>query len=152
MALKPFTFHHFLSSIQDNLDCLCQSPPDRSPQIRSPKKKTSSPERNRHCLATRSYEQPTVASLSRSPSPYTKRRMCELAKIRQRLAHLNLGPFEFRKETDRPPFVIRRVCTPYSNSNLSINYVLLFQRSSKKPFTPFFSFETTSFETATQLI
>ncbi|KAJ6662549.1 hypothetical protein lerEdw1_011686 [Lerista edwardsae] len=95
---------------QDNLDCRGQSPPDRSPQIRSPKKKTSSPERNRHCLATRSYEQPTVASLSRSPSPYTKRRMCELAKIRQRLAHLNLGPFEFRKETDRPPFVIRHVC------------------------------------------
>lgn len=80
-------------------------------QIKSSKKNTASPERNRPCLATKSYEQPTVASLSRSPSPYTKRRMCELLQIRQRLAHLDLGPFDFRKETDRPPFVIRRVCT-----------------------------------------
>ncbi|XP_039175801.1 spermatogenesis-associated protein 6 isoform X5 [Crotalus tigris] len=78
-------------------------------QIKSSKKNTASPERNRPSLATKSYEQPTVASLSRSPSPYTKRRMCELLQIRQRLAHLDLGPFDFRKETDRPPFVIRRV-------------------------------------------
>lgn len=59
----------------------------------------------------RSYEQPTVASKSRSPSPYTKRRMCELSDdARQRLAHLNLGPYEFKKETDsKPPFVVRHI-------------------------------------------
>ncbi|XP_054142065.1 spermatogenesis-associated protein 6 isoform X1 [Melozone crissalis] len=60
--------------------------------------------------ALRSYEQPTIASKSRSPSPYTKRRMCELSEeARQRLSHLNLGPHEFRRDTDKPPFVIRRV-------------------------------------------
>ncbi|NXU62853.1 SPAT6 protein, partial [Horornis vulcanius] len=63
--------------------------------------------------AGRSYEQPTIASKSRSPSPYTKRRMCELSEeARQRLAHLNLGPHEFRRDTDKPPFVIRRVGQP----------------------------------------
>ncbi|XP_062995179.1 spermatogenesis-associated protein 6 [Elgaria multicarinata webbii] len=92
---------------QDNLDWLRHSSTDRTPQTRSPRKNTSSPERNRNCLATKSYEQPTIASLSRSPSPYTKRRMCQLLQVRQRLAHLDLGPFDFRKETDRPPFVIR---------------------------------------------
>ncbi|KAL8178707.1 UNVERIFIED_CONTAM: hypothetical protein K2H54_055485 [Gekko kuhli] len=93
---------------QDNLDCQHRSLQNGAPQTRSPKKNTPSPERNKQFLATRSYEQPTIASLSRSPSPYTRRRMCELVQVRQRLAHLNLGPFEFRKETDRPPFVIRR--------------------------------------------
>ncbi|KAL7985099.1 hypothetical protein Chor_003669 [Crotalus horridus] len=94
---------------QDNLDGLFHSSTEGMRQIKSSKKNTASPERNRPSLATKSYEQPTVASLSRSPSPYTKRRMCELLQIRQRLAHLDLGPFDFRKETDRPPFVIRRV-------------------------------------------
>ncbi|XP_077189926.1 spermatogenesis-associated protein 6 isoform X2 [Paroedura picta] len=93
---------------QDNLDWQHHSPQNETPQTRSSKKNTPLPERNKQCLATRSYEQPTIASISRSPSPYTKRRMCELVQVRQRLAHLNLGPFEFRKETDRPPFVIRR--------------------------------------------
>ncbi|MBN3305855.1 SPAT6 protein, partial [Amia calva] len=62
-------------------------------------------------LSTCSYEQPTVASQSRSPSPYTKRRMCEMSEeARQRLHHLNLGPYKFKKETDsQPPFVVRHV-------------------------------------------
>ncbi|XP_060087772.1 spermatogenesis-associated protein 6 [Heteronotia binoei] len=94
---------------QDNLDWQQHSPQNGASQTRSPQKNTPSPERNKYCLATKSYEQPTIASLSRSPSPYTKRRMCELVQVRQRLAHLNLGPFEFRKESDRPPFVIRRI-------------------------------------------
>uniref|UniRef100_A0A2D4GM16 Spermatogenesis-associated protein 6 N-terminal domain-containing protein n=3 Tax=Micrurus TaxID=8634 RepID=A0A2D4GM16_MICCO len=94
---------------QDNLDGLFHSSTEGMQRIKSSKKNTASPERNRPCLATKSYEQPTIASLSRSPSPYTKRRMCELLQIRQRLAHLDLGPYDFRKETDRPPFVIRRV-------------------------------------------
>ncbi|XP_013915985.1 PREDICTED: spermatogenesis-associated protein 6 [Thamnophis sirtalis] len=94
---------------QDNLDGLFHSSTEGIRQIKSSKKNTASSERNRPCLATKSYEQPTIASLSRSPSPYTKRRMCELLQISQRLAHLDLGPFDFRKETDRPPFVIRHV-------------------------------------------
>ncbi|XP_063153970.1 spermatogenesis-associated protein 6 [Candoia aspera] len=94
---------------QDNLDGLFHSSTEGMRQIKSSKKNPVSPERNRPCSATKSYEQPTIASLSRSPSPYTKRRMCELLQVRQRLAHLDLGPFDFRKETDRPPFVIRRV-------------------------------------------
>uniref|UniRef100_A0A8C8VEM3 Spermatogenesis associated 6 n=1 Tax=Pelusios castaneus TaxID=367368 RepID=A0A8C8VEM3_9SAUR len=97
--------------VQDHLDWVHHSTPDGRLQTRSPKKNTPSPEKNRHCLATKNYEQPTIASKSRSPSPYTQRRMCELSEeARQRLAHLNLGPFEFRRETDKPPFVVRRVC------------------------------------------
>ncbi|KAM4640839.1 spermatogenesis-associated protein 6 isoform 2-T5 [Discoglossus pictus] len=61
----------------------------------------------------RSYEQPTISSKSRSPSPYTKRRMCELSEdAKQRLAHLNLGPYEFKKESDhKPPFVVGHIPT-----------------------------------------
>uniref|UniRef100_A0A8B9HTX7 Spermatogenesis associated 6 n=1 Tax=Astyanax mexicanus TaxID=7994 RepID=A0A8B9HTX7_ASTMX len=54
------------------------------------------------------YQQPTVASQSRSPSPYTHRRMCQLSEdTRQRLSHLQLGPYNFKKETaPQPPFVV----------------------------------------------
>ncbi|XP_051480812.1 spermatogenesis-associated protein 6 isoform X2 [Apus apus] len=87
-----------------------QSTPNGKVQTKLPKKNTLSPEKSRHSLATKSYQQPTIASKSRSPSPYTKRRMCELSQeAGQRLAHLNLGPYEFRRETDKPPFVVRRV-------------------------------------------
>ncbi|XP_067391616.1 spermatogenesis-associated protein 6 isoform X3 [Emydura macquarii macquarii] len=101
------------ASFTDNLDWVHHSTPNGRLQTRSPKKNTPSPEKNRHCLATKNYEQPTIASKSRSPSPYTKRRMCELSEeARQRLAHLNLGPFEFRRETDKPPFVVRHIEQP----------------------------------------
>uniref|UniRef100_A0A5F9DPC8 Spermatosis associated 6 n=1 Tax=Oryctolagus cuniculus TaxID=9986 RepID=A0A5F9DPC8_RABIT len=80
---------------------------------RSQKKKSKSPERNKYCINAKNYEQPTISSKSHSPSPYTKRRMCELSEdTRRRLAHLNLGPYEFKKETDKPPFVIRHVDPP----------------------------------------
>nr|XP_004663304.1 spermatogenesis-associated protein 6 isoform X3 [Jaculus jaculus] len=80
---------------------------------RSQKKKSKSPERSKYCINAKSYEQPTISSKSHSPSPYTKRRMCELSEdTRRRLAHLNLGPYEFKKETDKPPFVIRHVDPP----------------------------------------
>ncbi|XP_077005851.1 spermatogenesis-associated protein 6 isoform X2 [Tamandua tetradactyla] len=80
---------------------------------RSQKKKSKSPERNKYCINAKTYEQPTISSKSHSPSPYTKRRMCELSEdTRRRLAHLNLGPYEFKKETDKPPFVIRHVDPP----------------------------------------
>ncbi|XP_040263955.1 spermatogenesis-associated protein 6 [Bufo bufo] len=72
---------------------------------------------------SRRYEQPTIASKSRSPSPYTNRRMCELSEdSRQRLAHLNLGPYEFKKETcSKPPFVVRHVETSSSPDTTALS-------------------------------
>ncbi|XP_037530179.1 spermatogenesis-associated protein 6 [Nematolebias whitei] len=54
------------------------------------------------------YQQPTVSSRTRSLSPYTHRKMCELSEdTRQRLSHLQLGPHHFRKETEsQPPFLV----------------------------------------------
>ncbi|OXB60292.1 hypothetical protein ASZ78_005103 [Callipepla squamata] len=101
------------SSFTDDLNWVHHSTPNGKLQTKLPKKNTVSPEKSRHNLARKNYEQPTIASKSRSPSPYTKRRMCELSEeARQRLAHLNLGPYEFRRETDKPPFVVRRVEQP----------------------------------------
>ncbi|XP_021260168.1 spermatogenesis-associated protein 6 isoform X2 [Numida meleagris] len=98
------------SHVQDDLNWPHHSTPNGKLQTKLPKKSTPSPEKSRHGVARKNYEQPTIASKSRSPSPYTKRRMCELSEeARQRLAHLNLGPYEFRRETDKPPFVVRRV-------------------------------------------
>ncbi|XP_010143649.1 PREDICTED: spermatogenesis-associated protein 6 [Buceros rhinoceros silvestris] len=95
------------SHIQGDLNQVHHSTPNGKLQANLPKKNILSPEKSRH------YEQPTIASKSRSPSPYTKRRMCELSEeARQRLAHLNLGPYEFRRETDKPPFVVRRIEQP----------------------------------------
>nr|XP_055023590.1 spermatogenesis-associated protein 6 isoform X1 [Misgurnus anguillicaudatus] len=56
------------------------------------------------------YAKPTVASQTRSPSPYTNRRMCQLSEeARQRLGHLKLGPYTFKKETvPQAPFVVPR--------------------------------------------
>ncbi|XP_043103577.1 spermatogenesis-associated protein 6 [Puntigrus tetrazona] len=56
------------------------------------------------------YEKPTVASQSRAPSPYTHRKMCQLSEeARQRLGHLKLGPYTFKKETvPQAPFVVPR--------------------------------------------
>lgn len=104
---------NFSFSLQDDLNWVHHSTPNGKLQTKLPKKNTLSPEKSRHSVA-KNYEQPTIASKSRSPSPYTKRRMCELSEeARQRLAHLNLGPYEFRRETDKPPFVVRRVCILY---------------------------------------
>ncbi|XP_071421863.1 spermatogenesis-associated protein 6 isoform X2 [Pithys albifrons albifrons] len=98
------------SHIQGGLNGVHCSIPNGKQHTKLLKKMTLSPEKSRHSLAPKSYEQPTIASKSRSPSPYTNRRMCELSEgARQRLAHLNLGPHEFRREIDKPPFVVRRV-------------------------------------------
>ncbi|XP_053322113.1 spermatogenesis associated 6-like protein [Spea bombifrons] len=61
--------------------------------------------------AGKRYDSPTQSSRCRSPSPYTRRRICELGKDnQQRLAHLNLGNFEFKSGAEaRPPFVVRHV-------------------------------------------
>ncbi|XP_031457992.1 spermatogenesis-associated protein 6 isoform X2 [Phasianus colchicus] len=107
------------SHIQDDLNWVHHSTPNGKLQTKLPKKNMLSPEKNSHSVARKSYEQPTIASKSRSPSPYTKRRMCELSEeARQRLAHLNLGPYEFRRETDKPPFVVRRVEQPSPGTEL----------------------------------
>ncbi|KFP85761.1 Spermatogenesis-associated protein 6, partial [Acanthisitta chloris] len=101
------------SDIQDDLNWVHHSTPNRKPQAKFPKKKTLSAKKSKHSLATKHYAQATIASKSRSPSPYTKRRMCELSQEgRQRLAHLNLGPYEFRRETKKPPFVVQWVEQP----------------------------------------
>ncbi|XP_060788106.1 spermatogenesis-associated protein 6 isoform X2 [Neoarius graeffei] len=61
------------------------------------------------------YQRPTVASQSRCPSPYTHRRMCQLADdATQRLRHLQLGPYTFKKDTaPQLPFVVP--CSPNSS-------------------------------------
>uniref|UniRef100_H3B820 Spermatosis associated 6 n=1 Tax=Latimeria chalumnae TaxID=7897 RepID=H3B820_LATCH len=95
-------------------DQVHRSAPAKKPAGRLPKKAASLCEKSRDLKTAKSYEQPTIASQSRSPSPYTKRRMSELSEdARQRLAHLNLGPYEFKKETDnKPPFVVSFVYPP----------------------------------------
>ncbi|XP_030049667.1 spermatogenesis associated 6-like protein isoform X2 [Microcaecilia unicolor] len=98
---------------------------------RSPIKLHSSPSRNRK-TKEKNYLKPTQSSRSRSPSPYTRRRMCELYnENQQRLAHLNLGDFEFKPEVEsRPPFVVRHVdkSKPVGEKNSS----QLFARNSKQ--------------------
>ncbi|XP_029469361.1 spermatogenesis associated 6-like protein isoform X2 [Rhinatrema bivittatum] len=77
---------------------------------RSPLRLNASPIRSTK-TKQKNYLKPTQSSRSRSPSPYTRRRMCELYnENQQRLAQLNLGDFEFKSEIDhRPPFVVRHV-------------------------------------------
>ncbi|KAK2543401.1 Spata6 [Columba livia] len=106
--------------VQGDLDWTHLSTPNGKLRTKLPKKNTLSAEKSRPGLAPKNYQQPTIASKSRSPSPYTKRRMCELSEeARQRLAHLNLGPYKFRRETDKPPFVVRRVDQPSPGITLS---------------------------------
>ncbi|KAM3937691.1 spermatogenesis associated 6-like protein [Leptodactylus fuscus] len=59
----------------------------------------------------KSYNSPTRSSQSRSPSPYTRRRICELNKDNeQRLAQLHLGNYEFKSDAEpRPPFIVRHI-------------------------------------------
>ncbi|KAG9350872.1 hypothetical protein JZ751_024761 [Albula glossodonta] len=85
---------------------------------RSPR---SAGKRKPQAAASNSYEQPTVASQSRSPSPYTHRRMCQLSEdSRQRLSHLQLGPYKFKKESERqPPFVVSRALSTSLNESPS---------------------------------
>ncbi|XP_069498333.1 spermatogenesis-associated protein 6 isoform X2 [Ambystoma mexicanum] len=105
--------------LQDSLGKMHHSTPViRYQQTDTFRKEAGCSDKKHPPVKTRSYEQPTVASKSRSPSPYTKRRMCELSDdARQRLSHLNLGPYEFKKETDtKPPFVIEK--SPSTDTSL----------------------------------
>ncbi|XP_057211794.1 spermatogenesis-associated protein 6 isoform X1 [Triplophysa rosa] len=73
-----------------------------SPAIPKKRKPNTAP----HC----NYAKPTVVSQTRSFSPYTHRRMCQLSEeTRQRLGHFKLGPYIFKKETvPQAPFVVPR--------------------------------------------
>ncbi|XP_062855095.1 spermatogenesis-associated protein 6 isoform X1 [Trichomycterus rosablanca] len=75
-------------------------------QSKTPKTSTGSP-----C----GYQRPTVASQSRSLSPYTHRKMCQLSEEAiHRLRHLQIGPFTFKKELfPQQPFVVP--CSPNSS-------------------------------------
>ncbi|XP_062353400.1 spermatogenesis-associated protein 6 [Cinclus cinclus] len=107
------------SHIQADTNWVLHSTLNGKMHSKLPKKSPRPAEKGRQSSALKSYEQPTIASKSRSPSPYTRRRMCELSEeARQRLAHLNLGPHEFRRDTDKPPFVIRRVGQPSPGAKL----------------------------------
>ncbi|XP_053360087.1 spermatogenesis-associated protein 6 isoform X2 [Clarias gariepinus] len=78
------------------------------------------------------YQRPTVASQSRCPSPYTHRRMCQLTDdATQRLRHLQLGPYTFKKDTaPQPPFVVP--CSPNSSLIESPTRSLVLQSSPKR--------------------
>ncbi|KAF4797166.1 spermatogenesis-associated protein 6 isoform X2 [Turdus rufiventris] len=117
VKLLECTFWFFVYYVADTN--LLDSTLNGKMQSKVPKKSPPPAEKGRQSSAVKGYEQPTIASKSRSPSPYTKRRMCELSEeARQRLAHLNLGPHEFRRDTDKPPFVIRRVGQPSPGAKL----------------------------------
>ncbi|KAM8960553.1 spermatogenesis associated 6-like protein [Pelodytes ibericus] len=78
----------------------------------SPCKQRSSQRKNGFIKSLeKQYDRATRSSASRSPSPYTQRRMCELNKDnQQRLANLNLGNSEFKSDTEKkPPFIVRHV-------------------------------------------
>ncbi|XP_067893259.1 spermatogenesis-associated protein 6 isoform X3 [Heterodontus francisci] len=96
---------------EDDVKLELQSTPVRKSMTKSSKRKTCLAECPVEFRNDNSYKQPTMASQTRSLSPYTKRRMAALSEdANQRLAHLNLGPYQFKKETDnKPPFVIRHV-------------------------------------------
>ncbi|XP_026857162.2 spermatogenesis-associated protein 6 [Electrophorus electricus] len=100
-----------LKRSQSAISLCCPSPGKPCRARASPRAE----ERPRPSLAAPcGYQRPTAASLSRCPSPYTHRRMCQLSEItRQRLSQLQLGPYTFRKETTpQPPFVVP--CSPNS--------------------------------------
>ena len=83
------------------------SPSDHSPQKNKKEKKYASP----RVSVDFGYQQPTVSSRTRALSPYTHRKMCQLSEdARQRLSHLQLGPYHFRKETEsHPPFLVSNI-------------------------------------------
>ncbi|XP_035268141.1 spermatogenesis-associated protein 6 [Anguilla anguilla] len=88
---------------------------------RTNKSPGSAAKRKPQATASNSYEHPTVASQSRSPSPYTHRRMCQLSEDNaQRLSHLQLGPYKFKKESEsQPPFVVPRTLSASLNETPS---------------------------------
>ncbi|XP_036375428.1 spermatogenesis-associated protein 6 [Megalops cyprinoides] len=99
----------------------CPSPAKPRSSVRNSRSPVSAGKRKQQNVASSSYEQPTVASQTRSPSPYTHRRMCQLSEdARQRLSHLQLGPYRFKKESEsHPPFVVPRSLSSSLNESAS---------------------------------
>ncbi|XP_043941913.1 spermatogenesis-associated protein 6 [Protopterus annectens] len=124
-------------NIEVNMD-LASFTPFQKLSVRSPRKESSPHERAKCYQSAKGYEQPTIASQSRSPSPYTKRRMCELSEdARQRLAHLNLGPFEFKKESNnKPPFVVRHTDNLLTSPLPTFSYLPSSKSSVRKAWFP----------------
>ncbi|XP_043985255.1 spermatogenesis-associated protein 6 isoform X1 [Gambusia affinis] len=83
------------------------SPSDSRPQ-------TNKKDRKQGASEDAGYRRPTVSSTTRTLSPYTHRRMCELTEeSRQRMSHLCMGPHLFRKSTEKqPPFLVPRHSEP----------------------------------------
>ncbi|KAG7487783.1 hypothetical protein MATL_G00027150 [Megalops atlanticus] len=103
----------------------CPSPAKPRSGVRNSRSPVSAGRRKQQNVASNSYEQPTVASLTRSPSPYTHRRMCQLSEdASQRLSHLQLGPYRFKKESEsHPPFVVPRSLSSSLNESVSSHHV-----------------------------
>uniref|UniRef100_H3DDF8 Spermatogenesis associated 6 n=1 Tax=Tetraodon nigroviridis TaxID=99883 RepID=H3DDF8_TETNG len=69
------------------------------------------------------YQQPTVSSTTRTLSPYTHRKMCQLSEdCQQRLGHLQLGPHHFRKETESQQPLLVYAAEPFPNVEQSVFY------------------------------
>ncbi|KAJ8277776.1 hypothetical protein GJAV_G00079770 [Gymnothorax javanicus] len=99
----------------------CKSPVKPQPGRRTKRSPRSPVKRAPQATVSNNYELPTVASQSRSPSPYTHRRMCQLSEDNwQRLSHLQLGPYKFKKESEsQPPFVVPRNLSASLNESSS---------------------------------
>ncbi|XP_072245672.1 spermatogenesis-associated protein 6 [Leuresthes tenuis] len=96
----------FEAGITHSVPSSASRPALSSPSGCSPKKNEK--ERKERVSVDAGYQQPTVSSRTRSLSPYTHRKMCQLSEdARQRLSHLQLGPHHFRKETvSQQPFLV----------------------------------------------
>ncbi|XP_039547864.1 spermatogenesis-associated protein 6-like isoform X3 [Pimephales promelas] len=104
---------------------LCNRSSTKSCRVRTAKKKPDT-------APSRGYEKPTVASQSRASSPYTHRKMCQLSEeARQRLSHIKLGPYTFKKETvPQAPFVVPR--SPNASLMSPTTFGLTSQSATKK--------------------
>ncbi|XP_078533524.1 spermatogenesis associated 6-like protein isoform X3 [Lissotriton helveticus] len=88
---------------ESKVHCRRDAPLSRRKNSHSPRKNSTTNDKH--------FAKATQSSKSRSPSPYTRRRMCELSNDnQQRLSQLSVGNFEFKSDIDaRPPFVVRHV-------------------------------------------
>ncbi|XP_078533523.1 spermatogenesis associated 6-like protein isoform X2 [Lissotriton helveticus] len=105
-GLKPDIDSKLQLAVQDEeskVHCRRDAPLSRRKNSHSPRKNSTTNDKH--------FAKATQSSKSRSPSPYTRRRMCELSNDnQQRLSQLSVGNFEFKSDIDaRPPFVVRHV-------------------------------------------
>ncbi|XP_078533525.1 spermatogenesis associated 6-like protein isoform X4 [Lissotriton helveticus] len=103
-AIKEFSADKKKRSREESkVHCRRDAPLSRRKNSHSPRKNSTTNDKH--------FAKATQSSKSRSPSPYTRRRMCELSNDnQQRLSQLSVGNFEFKSDIDaRPPFVVRHV-------------------------------------------